>query len=161
MIFMTETQLVESNQSTSMLRRGLLENNSTMRRRDLQASNKIVIQIQITKIRTVMMKMMTDTTTKREATTIGETQTTEAEAVVVNHITKTTKIVARNTTEIAIIVIIVITKGMMMNPATIIRTMFTLIDTNELRNMVHMMSKLAIHRTTLSTIEDIPELKMT
>ena len=54
-----------------------------------------------------------------------------------------------------------ITKGMMMNPVTIIRTMFTLIDTNELRNMVHMMSKLAIHRTTLSTIEDIPELKMT
>ena len=157
---MTETQLVESNQSMSMLRRGLLENHSTMRR-DLLGSHSIMIQIQITNMETVMMKMMTDTTTKREATTIEETQTTEAEAVVVNPITKTTKIVAQNTMEIAIIVIIVITKGMTMKPATTTRIMFTLIDTNASRNMALMMSKLAIHRTILSTKEDIPELKMT
>jgi len=144
---MTETQLVESNQSMSMLRR------------DLLVSHSIVIQIQITK--TVMMKMMTDTTTKREATIIEEAQTTEEVLVVevVNHFTKTTRFVKQITTEKS--VIIVITKGMTTTPATITRTTFILTDTNASRNTALMMSRLATLKTTLSTKEDILELKMT
>jgi hypothetical protein len=91
--------------SSIMRSRGLLEINSTMRSRGLLACNKIVIQIKITKIRTVMKKMMIDTTTTREATTREamtieetQTQTTEAEAVLLNNITKTPKNMSQNTT---------------------------------------------------------------
>ena len=155
---MTETQLVESNQSMSMLRRGLLENHSTMRR-DLLGSHSIMIQIQITNMETVMMKMMTDTTTKREATIIEEAQTTEEVLVmeVVNHNRKTTRFVKQSTMEM----VIAITKGMTTIPATITRTTFILTDTNASRNTALTMSKLATLKTTLSTKEDIPELKMT
>jgi len=158
MIFMTETQLVESNQNTNTKKRGLLENQI------------IEIQIRITKITTVMTKMMTDITTKGETMT-GETMTVEIAGikitvlvVVANLTTKITMKKITKAVEVNITLTNVTTrttKDTMMIPAITTKIASTLTATNASRSTAHTMTKLDTQKTTLSTKEDILELRMT